>query len=280
MLKVPDVIVEVDWLYEHINHPDLIILDATIPKVTAKKEVSDQAEKRITSARFFDIKKAFSNQEAVYPNTMLSSNEFENKAQELGINNQSCIVVYDTHGIYSSPRAWWMFKTMGFDNVAVLNGGFPAWTEKGYPVEKQIKNSFTKGNFSSNHKEELLIDNNAVLASLNVGNTCILDARSLSRFKGESPEPRKDVRSGHIPTSKSLPYSSIISEGKLKSKDELKSLYQSINEEDKPMIFSCGTGITACVLALGASSVGYENVTVYDGSWTEWGSELKNPIEI
>ncbi len=280
MLKVPGSIVSCDWLCENLHQKNLIILDATIPKVTVKKHEDVLHKNRIPFSRFFDIKKVFSDQDATYPNTMLAPKEFEEKAQELGINMESCIVVYDTHGIYSSPRAWWMFKTMGFHNIAVLDGGLPKWISKEYKVEEQNNTPYSKSNFLSKPNKEMLINSTIVLESLKKGDKSILDARSLGRYKGLEPEPRKNVRSGHIPTSKSLGYSSVINGFELKSKDQLKKIYQSTNTENKPMIFSCGTGITACVLALGASVAGYKDFAVYDGSWTEWGSELKNPIEL
>lgn len=280
MLQVPNVIVEVDWLHEHLENEDLIILDATIPKVTAKgtKPIKDTVQ--IPYTRFFDLKGKFSQKNASFPNTMLSENEFEIQARELGINNNSCIVVYDTHGVYSSPRAWWMFKSMGFENIAVLNGGLPEWISKGYKTEKQKEAQYLKGDFKSIFKQEKFVNNDFVLNSLNHGSRQILDARSLGRFKGINPEPRKNVRSGHIPNSKSLPYSSVLSTNKLKSIEELKLLYEEVNEDEKQMIFSCGTGITACVLALGAAIAGYKDFVVYDGSWTEWGSIIDLPIEL
>ncbi len=279
MLKVPGAIVDCDWLQKHINHPDLIVLDATIPKVTAKTDQTSKDE-YIPSTRFFDIKKQFSDTNAEFPNTMLPSEDFEQKAQELGIRNDSCVVVYDQLGIYSSPRVWWMFKVMGFDNIAVLNGGLPEWKQLGYNTVDAVDSDFTKGDFKANSKGEAFVNTKFVLNSLNDHQHQILDARSNARFKGEAAEPRKGVKSGHIPTSNSLPYTSLIEGNKIKSKENLKELFQQSNEDKKLMIFSCGTGITACVLALGAEISGYKNFKVYDGSWTEWGSLPDVPIEV
>lgn len=279
MIKVPNSIVSSEWLNEHLNHENLIVLDATIPKVTNKGEQELINKKRIPTSRFFDIKGSFSETNADFPNTLLSSDDFEREAQTLGINQDSCIVVYDDHGIYSSPRAWCMFKAMGFDNVAVLNGGLPVWKEKSYETEELVQTSYPRGNFKSQFREGLFLNSNDVVSLLDSKEHQILDARSEARFLGIAPEPRQGVRSGHIPNSKSLPYSSLLFENKFKSKEELTSIYKELNSESNSMVFSCGTGITACVLALVAEVLGYENFAVYDGSWTEWGSKYELPIE-
>ena len=195
------------------------------------------------------------------------------------VNKDSCIVVYDEHGIYSAPRVWWLFKTMGFDNVAVLDGGFPAWKNAGYAAEKKQERNFDTGNLTVNYNPRSLINSDTVLDSLNNTEKQIVDARSSGRFYATVPEPRAEIRSGHIPNSKNLPYSVLVSGGKLKSKEKLEILFKEVNSNNNQLIFSCGSGITACVLALGATLVGYQNIAVYDGSWTEWGSLMDLPIE-
>lgn len=280
MLKVPDVIVDCAWLKEHLRYDELIVLDATIPKVTVKPSEQPKGNNSIPNARFFDIKKIFSDQNASFPNTMLSAEDFQEKAQVLGISQDSCVVVYDDHGVYSSPRAWWMFRSMGFENIAVLNGGLPEWKRLGFEVSERSDTNHERGNFQSHKKEELFVDYDYVLGAIESREFRLLDARSKGRFIGESPEPREGVKSGHIPTAKSLPYSSLLDGHTLKAKENLRVLYQEVNKENQPMIFSCGTGITACVLALGAEIAGYQSNLVYDGSWTEWGSLPDLPIEV
>lgn len=279
MPTVPNVIVTCQWLKEHLHDEHLVVLNATIPKVTAKKELSQKEEQVIPDALFFDIKETFSDAEAKFPNTMISASTFETEVQKLGINQNSCVVVYDDHGIYSAPRAWWMFKVMGFENIAVLNGGLPEWKSLGYQTTMASKRKVEKGNFKSNRKRGF-VDATYVLDTIENQQHQILDARSAARFSGTAPEPRKGVRSGHIPSAKSLPYSSLLDGNTLKSKEELQTLYHQVNSDEKPMIFSCGTGITACVLALGAELSGYKNSLVYDGSWTEWGSLLDLPVKV
>ena len=277
-LKIDKPLVSAEWLLHHLNDDNLVILDATMPKVTAKKEIDILEKFQIENAVFFDIKKVFSDVKAPFPNTVLSAKKFEEKAQNLGINNNSCIVVYDDLGMYSAPRVWWMFQLMGFTNIAVLNGGLPEWKLKKYPLEKPIHHQSKKGDFSANYQPKKVKFTEDVLAAINNKNLLIVDARSKGRFYATAPEPRADVKGGHIPNSVSLPFSDIINEGKLKSELELKSVFKTLNPQNKAFIFSCGTGITASVLALGAEIAGYKNCAVYDGSWTEWGSTNNLPI--
>ena len=280
-LKISKPIVSVAWLQEHLDHKNLIILDCTIPKVTEKSNAVNSDEKlQIKGAIFFDIKNTFSDVNGKFPNTILSQKEFEYKAQELGINNNSLIVCYDDLGVYSSPRVWWMFQLMGFTNVAVLDGGLPKWIEHKYPIEKQQNNSRSKGNFKTNYQSGKIKFTNDILSAINNKTILIADARSKGRFNSTESEPRSDVKGGHIPNSVSLPFSEIIENGTFKSEEALKVIFNEINPEKKPFIFSCGTGITASVLALGAEISGSKNYAVYDGSWTEWGSTENLPIEI
>lgn len=274
-------LVSVDWLFHHLNDENLIILDCTIPKVTANKSDSDTDEKQqIKGAIFFDIKTVFSDVNALFPNTVLAPKDFQQKAQNLGVNNDSVIVCYDDLGIYSSPRVWWMFQLMGFKNIAVLDGGFPEWKSKEYPTETPRKHPFMQGDFTVDYQSEKIKYTKDVLDNIKSENNLVLDARSNGRFFATFPEPRKDLKGGHIPKSKSLPFSEIIKEGKFLSKEKLESIFSRINPQKKDIIFTCGSGITASILALGASIANINETAVYDGSWTEWGSTVDLPIEI
>jgi thiosulfate/3-mercaptopyruvate sulfurtransferase len=279
-LRITKPIVSVDWLQSKLGNENLFILDCTIPKVTANSSSVLLDEKRqIKGAIFVDIKNTFSLSNAAFPNTALSAKEFEEKAKDLGINNESIIICYDDLGIYSSPRVWWMFKLMGFTNIAVLDGGFPAWNFKNYSTEKPTNQQPKKGDFVANYQSEKIKYTADVLSAIEIETVLITDARSKGRFYTTQPEPRIDVKGGHIPTSVSLPYSELLVKGIVKSEKELKEIFNTINPKKKEFIFSCGTGITACVLALGAEISGIENYAVYDGSWTEWGSTDGLPIE-
>ncbi|MDG1527867.1 MAG: sulfurtransferase [Polaribacter sp.] len=279
LLQIEEPLVSVNWLFQHKDATNLIVLDGTISKVSLNKTANSLNENQIPNTRFFDIKKVFSIQGAQFPNTTLSAKDFENEAKKLGINKNSCIVVYDTYGIYSSPRVWWLFKSMGFKNIAILDGGFPAWEKANHSVEKKQTHSFELGDFEANYQSEKIINSDVVLESISNSTNLIVDARSSGRFNATELEPRKEIRNGHIPTSKSLPYSSLLNNSELKTKDELEDLFKEINPDNKELIFSCGSGITACVLALGATIANNNSIAVYDGSWTEWGSLSHLPVE-
>lgn len=270
-ISLPTPIVSVEWLITHLNHPNLVILDATKKKV-GQKELSEEAKtKRIPRARKFDLQNIFKDQEAQLPNTMPTADYFEEEIRKIGINNESMVVIYDHHGVYSSPRAWWMFKTMGHQNVTVLNGGFPAWRDANLPIAIQTLYDGEHGNFRANFQTHLIKSAKEVLENLDSDQIAILDARSKGRFDGTSPEPRAHLKGGHIPGSFNLPSGTIIKDGKLLPEEELKKVYSTFNLNGKEAIFTCGSGMTACIIALGAEVSGHSSNAVFDGSWTEWG---------
>ncbi|WKK67421.1 sulfurtransferase [Lutimonas zeaxanthinifaciens] len=275
-IKTP--LVETDWLRSNLNASNLVILDATLPKAVQGNTV-ELPQVQITGARFFDIKNEFSDVHATYPNTWPGEKAFVEAARRLGINQKSAIVVYDDHGIYSSARAWWMFRAMGHHNVAVLNGGLPAWISMGGITEPKVRSEFDEGDFDGKFNNDFIIDHKKVFKNLHDDKQLVLDARAKDRFLGVVEEPRKGLRSGHIPGSESLPYTDLLTDGTMRDAKELSSLFSKFPKKEKGLIFSCGSGITACALALGAELSGLKNISVYDGSWTEWGSMDDLPIE-
>ena len=277
MVKIEEQIVSVNWLYENMSAKNLIILDASMTKVGTQK-ADKIARKSISNSLFFDLKNIFLNKEGEFPNTVPTQSAFENEAQKLGINNDSCIIIYDDLGTYSSPRAWWLFKLFDFENVAVLNGGLPAWKKEGLPIEIIKTKKIIKGNFKAVLQDDKICGTQEVLLASN-NEKHIFDARSKGRFYATTPEPRKDLRGGHIPNSKSLPYSELQIDGKMKTKEELQEIFSVLNPQREKTIFSCGSGVTACILALGNEIVGNTNYSVFDGSWTEWASALELPVE-
>jgi len=272
-IEIKHPLVSIDWLAQNISASNLIVLDATIKKVTENSGSVDLVERQqIKNARFLDIENKFSDRTSELPNTMLSPQKFSEAARLLGINNENAIIVYDDLGIYSSPRVWWMFKAMGHHNIAVLDGGLPAWVKAGLPCEKKNEYTGEQGNFITNYTEDSISDYHNIFTAINNGSIAIMDARSENRFNGTAPEPRKDLRSGHIPTSINLPYTKLIEDGKMIAKEKMSAIFNELGRKDDRLIFSCGSGITACILALGAEITGRTNISVYDGSWTEWGS--------
>ncbi|MBT3741647.1 MAG: sulfurtransferase [Polaribacter sp.] len=279
-LKIDKALVSADWLFKNLNNENLVILDASISKVIAgNEEISAYNKQCIKGAIYFDIKNTFSDQKAGFPNTVLSPKEFEESAQRIGICKDSCIVVYDDLGIYSSPRVWWMFQLMGFKNIAVLDGGFSYWKYKKYPTEYLENYPSKKGNFTASYQPQRIKFTNDVYSAIENKTILIVDARSKGRFYAKAPEPRLTIKGGHIPNSVNLPYTEIIENGMLKSEKELKLIFNTLNKKKKAFIFSCGSGITASILALGAELSGIKNHAVYDGSWTEWSSTEGLPIK-
>ncbi|WP_040281983.1 sulfurtransferase [Psychroserpens damuponensis] len=266
--------VSVSWLHQHINNDNLIVLDATIKKVNDVGTFT--SEEWIPKTRYFDLKGKFSDIEAEFPTTVSSEAQFQHEARALGIHQDSIIVVYDNKGIYSSARVWWLFKTFGFENVAVLDGGLPQWKQQNYETVNFLESKHWKtGNFSAtyNAKNMIFFKGISEISTDKIG--LILDARSEERFKGKAKEPRVGLRSGTIPNSQNLPYNVLLNDGCLKPKDELKVIFDTFNIEERRLVFSCGSGITACILALAACILGYQQIAVYDGSWTEYGTLIQ-----
>jgi len=266
-------IVSAEWLKNHLDNDNLLVLDATISKVVG--DISALSNVQIPGTRFFDIKKKFSSSNTPFPNTIPTAEAFEIAAQELGINNDSIVVVYDTHGIYSSARAWWLLKTFGLKNVAILDGGLPKWKSKKFYLEKKnSNNTYKKGNFKALYNPNNVVYFDSLKAISKDKNFKIIDARSSDRFNCIVAEPREGLRSGTIPSSTNLPFNQVLNGNVLKTKAELDIIFEELAERKQHLVFSCGSGITASVLALAATIAGYNN-SVYDGSWTEYGSLTK-----
>ncbi len=277
-LEITQPLVSVSWLSTHLDHPDLIILDATIKKVASDTGES-YPEIKIKNARFFDIKKTFSDTSNEVPNMLPTPEAFSEACKALGISKHHKIVVYDKIGMYSSARVWWMFKIMGHHQVAVLDGGLPAWQKADLPYESDndIK-AYNLGDFNASFIPELVVNAKELLEEIDNTNTLILDARSPGRFTAKEPEPRASLKGGHIPESKNLHYATLLKNGHMLPKEELIKILDDFNIENKKLIFTCGSGITACIIMLAAEIAGYQNVSIYDGSWSEWGQLEGAPI--
>lgn len=263
-------LVSVDWLRENMDDPDLIILDAT-QKIDAETYKNNPDKLKIVKARYFNIKEVFSDTNSPYPNMLPSEDDFQKNCRALGISKHHKIVVYDSLGIYTSPRVWWMFNVMGFDQISVLDGGLPKWVERNFPAEAITEEDYAPGDFIANINSSRVQDIDFVKLNIDSQDHVLVDARSSGRFNGTAPEPRKGLASGCIPNSINIPFSTLLEDGCMKEVDSLKQIFASHDFKNKPITFSCGSGITACVVLLGMTlAMGEGEYSVYDGSWTEW----------
>lgn len=266
---------EIDQLESIINDPNLVLLDASdySKEMAIGKEILT-----IPGAIYFDLKNVMSDQESALPNMMLSAHDFQSKVRNLGINNNSRIVVFDNQGIYNSPRVWYMFKSMGHNNISCLNGGLPGWIEAKMETKPIKSNMGTSGDFEVTESRFTFRTIDEIIENLKSKDSLVIDARSQGRFNGTAPEPREGLTSGHIPYSINIPYTDVLENGFLKSQDDLMKAFKRKAIEDQELIFSCGSGVTACIILLAATQVVDNQLSVYDGSWTEWASHPKTPI--
>ena len=220
----------------------------------------------------------FLNKESSIPNMFPSEKEFSNECRKLGITNKSIIVAYDNLGIYSSPRVWWMFKSMGHKYIGVLDGGISAWKNENFECETRTSNVLIRSEITTNYQSDYVVDSEQVLENISTKKMILIDARSTGRFNGEIPEPREHMESGHIPNSLNLPFRQVLELGKMKSKTELKGIFENFELQNKKIIFTCGSGITACIILLAFEQVSSNQKALYDGSWSEWGQGNKFPV--
>lgn len=270
-------LVSVEWLSENLNAPSLVILDVSLESNVANIEVKFP-NLQIKGARYFDLKGKFSDLENPLPNTLPSPEAFALECRKLGINNNSTIVVYDNIGMYASPRVWWMFKTMGHENITVLDGGLPEWISKVFPIEPIKYREITLGDFKASFNPDLQKSASQIAKNISTEEAIVIDARSKDRFCGLVPETRENLKSGHIPNSVSLPFLKVLKDGKFKSRDQITTTFKELDIENKPHIYTCGSGLTACILILASEILSKKDHFLYDGSWTEWGQLEGVPI--
>lgn len=268
-------LVSSECLKKHINDPDLIVLDAS-QKTNVSGTSSAFAHLQIPGARGVDLEEEFSLKSTSLPNMLPTPEQFEIACRNIGINDSSKIVVYDNMGVYTSPRFWWILKTMGHKEVSILNGGLPDWVAKGFDTESKKETQHKAGDFTSSFNEEAVKCFPEIENNLSKQEYLLVDARSAGRFNGTAPEPREGILSGSIPNSINIPFQEVLENGKFKSKEELINIFNDAKVDDRPLIFSCGSGVTACILMVAGKTIGRKDSFIYDGSWIEWAEKTQN----
>ena len=268
----PKTLVSTQWLAKHMRDPDLRILDASwfLPN-SGRNAKAEYDLAHIPGARFFDIDE-ISDQRSGLPHMAPPPEKFVSKMRAMGVGDGHQVVIYDGAGIFSSARVWWTFRLMGKTDVAVLDGGFPKWQSEGREVE-DMPPAIRDRHIIVSRQNHLVKDVTQVAHTAKLGEAEILDARSALRFRGEAPEPRAGLRSGHIPGSKNIPFAEVLNaDGTMKSPLQLKAVFEAAGIDlKKPVITTCGSGVTAAILSLALERIGHRSHALYDGSWAEWG---------
>ncbi len=272
-------LVSTNWLAKRLDSSQIRVLDASwyLPNMY-RNPIAEYEKKHIPNARFFDIDD-ISDHRSDLPHMVPPVEKFMSKVRKLGVGDGHQVVIYDGSGMFSAARVWWLFKMMGHEDVAVLDGGLPKWISDGFPVNNEPP-VIRDRHMMVDQVLSYLKDVTQVAAASKLGDYEIIDARSPGRFRGEENEPREDLRKGHIPNSKNVFFKSLLNDDQtFKNKSELKQMFNSAGVDmSKPAITTCGSGVTAAILNLGLELIGKTDHSLYDGSWTEWGMSPTLPV--
>lgn len=275
-----DTLVDTAWLAAHLGEPDLRVVDATWYLPTLRRDArAEFVAAHVPGAVFFDID-AIADRASPLPHMLPDPATFARAVGDLGIGDGDRVVVYGARHMVASARVWWTFRVFGHDRVAVLDGGFPRWRAERRPVEAGEPKPAPR-RFTARYRPELVRDLAAMRANMESRHAQVLDARSAGRFAGTEPEPRPGLRGGHIPGSLSLPYDRLFApDGSLLPVASLRRVFEDAGLDlGRPVVTTCGSGVTAATLALGLHVAGRPDVPVYDGSWTEWAGRPDTPVE-
>ncbi|TCP58689.1 thiosulfate/3-mercaptopyruvate sulfurtransferase [Rhodovulum bhavnagarense] len=275
----PKTLVSTEWLADHLKDPDLRILDGSWYLPTDPRDPrAEYDQAHIPGARFFDIDE-ISDQRSDLPHMAPPVEKFIARMRAMGVGDGHQVVVYDGMGLFSAPRIWWTFRLMGKTDIAVLDGGLPKWLAEGRPVE-DLPPLVRDRHMTVQRQAHLIKDVTQVAAASKLGDYEIIDARAPGRFEGREPEPRPNLRSGHIPNSRNVHFATLLNaDGTMKSPDDLRAVFAAAGVDlGKPAIASCGSGVNSALVCLALELIGHRNHAVYDGSWTEWGMYNDLPV--
>ena len=275
-----DNVVSTAWLEAHLGSPDVAIIDASWHLPAAKRDAKAEfLGSRIPGSQFFDIDE-LSDTSSPLPHMLPSPEKFSSRMKKLGIGDGKKVIAYDSLGLFSAARAWWMFRVFGHDDVAVLDGGLPKWKAEGRPLQDDPALKPQERHFTARYQSMLVRDLADVATAIKSGTAQIADARSPGRFRGEEAEPRAGIRAGHMPGARNVHYTSLLNpDGTLKPANAIAATFAAAGIDlSQPVITSCGSGITAAVLTLGLTLAGARDHALFDGSWTEWGGNPASAV--